>query len=300
MIVNNPLVSVIIPTYNRPDNLSRAIDSVLNQTYDNIEVIIVDDNNPNTEARVRTEEFMLQYEKNSHIKYIKHEKNKNASAARNTGARASCGEYVAFLDDDDEYTPMRIESMLKKLSDLPSDYVACYSRFIYHMPDGKEICSQETREGNLFREALMKEFPIGFGSNNLIKRVAYEAIGGFDESFKRNQDHEFLIRLLQRYKIAYCDVIGLKIYVHLEKRKESIEDTLSHYAETFKPIVDTLPVELREAFYKNINLNLFVYYVRTSFEYKKAGELIVQRKISLLDALQALWKGAVKIIKRKI
>ena len=81
MIVNNPLVSVIIPTYNRPDNLSRAIDSVLNQTYDNIEVIIVDDNNPNTEARVRTEEFMSQYEKNSHIKYIKHEKNKNASAA---------------------------------------------------------------------------------------------------------------------------------------------------------------------------------------------------------------------------
>lgn len=300
MIVNNPLVSVIIPTYNRPDNLSRAIESVLNQTYDNIEVIIVDDNNPNTEARVLTEKFMSQYERNPLVKYIKHEKNRNASAARNTGARASCGEYVAFLDDDDEYTPMRIESMLKRLSDLPSDYVACYSRFIFRMPDGKEICSQETREGNLFREALMKELPIGFGSNNLVKRAAYEAIGGFDESFKRNQDHEFLIRLLHRYKIAYCDVLGLIINVHLEKRKESIEDTLNHYAETFKPIVDTLPADVQEEFYKNINLNLFVYYVRTSFEFKKASVLIIQGKISLYDALQVLWKGAIKVIKRKI
>lgn len=300
MKANNPLVSVIIPTYKRPDTLDRAINSVLNQTYPNVEVIVVDDNNPGTDGRHLTEIKMAPYRGNSRVRYIKHEKNKNGSAARNTGARSSDGEYIAFLDDDDEYTPKRIEYMLKRLAEMPSDYVACYSRFLFRMPDGKEIYSKESREGNLFKEALMKDLSIGFGSNNLVRRSAYDAIGGFDESFKRNQDHEFLIRLLQRYKIAYCDELGLIIYVHLEKRKERIEDTLNHYVETFKPVVDTLPEDEQKVFYKKIDLNLFAYYVGTSFEFKKACALIMQGKISLFDVWQVLWKGAIKIIRRKI
>ena len=99
---NTPLVSVIIPTYKRPDYLDRAIDSVLNQTYNNIEIIVVDDNNPNTEGRERTEKIMRRYENNPHVIYIKHEYNKNGSAARNTGFKASHGVYLAFLDDDDQ------------------------------------------------------------------------------------------------------------------------------------------------------------------------------------------------------
>ena len=115
---------------------------------------------------------------------------------------------------------------------------------------------------------------------------------------KRNQDHEFLIRLLQKYKIAYCDELGLIINVHVEKRKESIEETLNHYAETFRPIVDTLPEEVQNEFYKKIDLNLFVYYVRTSHEYKKAYRLIYQRRISVISAVSVLWKGAAKMIRR--
>lgn len=296
---DSPLVSVVIPTYKRPDTLTRAIDSVLAQTYPNVEVLVVDDNNPNTEGRLFTEEIMSAYENNDRVKYIKHSHNKNGSAARNTGARSSKGEYVAFLDDDDEYTPLRIESMLKRFSELPSDYGACYSRYLFRMPDGKQISSKEKREGSLFKEALMKDLIIGFGSNNLVKRVAYDAIGGFDETFKRNQDHEFLIRLLQQYKLGYCDELGLIINVHLEQRKEKIEDTLNHYAETFKPIVETLPVDIQKEFYKKININLFVHYFRTEHNYKKAWNLVSQGKISFIDAIVTLWKGAIKILKRK-
>lgn len=296
---DSTLVSVIIPTYKRPDTLSRAIDSVLAQTYPNVEVLVVDDNNPNTEGRQLTEEIMSLYENNDRVKYIKHEHNKNGSAARNTGARSSKGDYIAFLDDDDEYTPSRIESMLKRFSELPSDYGACYSRYLFRMPDGKQISSKEKREGGLFKEALMKDLIIGFGSNNLVKRVAYDAIGGFDETFKRNQDHEFLIRLLQQYKLGYCDELGLIINVHLEQRKENIEDTLNHYAETFKPIVETLPADVQKEFYKKININLFVHYFRTEHNYKKAWSLVSQGNISFFDAVVTLWKGAIKILKRK-
>ena len=112
---SNVLVSVIIPTYKRPDKLDVAINSVLRQTYPNVEVIVVDDNDPDTEGRRLTEEKMSKFNDESRVKYIKHDHNKNGSAARNTGARASKGEYVAFLDDDDEYLPNKIESQLQTL-----------------------------------------------------------------------------------------------------------------------------------------------------------------------------------------
>lgn len=295
-----PLVSVVIPTYNRPDNLVRAVESVLSQTYKQIEVVVVDDNNPESEARLLTENIMRKFNDNPQVKYIKHEKNKNGSAARNTGARASKGSYVAFLDDDDEYTPTRIESILKRFAELPRDYAVCYTRYVSLMPDGKEVNSTESREGNLFMVALLKELRFGSGSNNLVRREAYDAIGGYDESFRRNQDHEFMIRLLQKYKIAYCDELGLIIHVHLEKRNVSIEETLSHYVETFKPIVETLPQKDQDRFYKNINLNYFVHYVRTEHDYNKAWQLLLDGKINSIDAIKTLWNGALRIIKRII
>ena len=106
---NQPLVSVIIPTYKRLGMLGRAIDSVLNQTYNNIEIIIVDDNNEDSEYRKETERFMKKYDDNIEIKYVKHKQNKNGAAARNTGINNANGVYIAFLDDDDEFSPKKIE-----------------------------------------------------------------------------------------------------------------------------------------------------------------------------------------------
>ena len=300
MLEKQPLVSVIIPTYKRPDRLANAIHSVLNQTYHNVEVIVVDDNNPNTEERMRTETIMEQFSENAKVKYIRHECNKNGSAARNTGARSSNGEYLAFLDDDDEYLPHRLESMVTRLESLPREYALSYSRFVFRFPDGKEVKSTETREGGLLLEALMKQLNICFGSNNLIRKSAYDSIGGFDESFKRNQDHEFLIRLLQKYKLAYCDELGIVINVHTESRNISVEETLNHFVETFKPIVDTLSPDERHRFYKGVNLNLFVNYVRSEHSFTKACSLIIQGKITMFEAVKVLWQGSLKILKRKI
>ena len=108
-----PKVSVIIPTYKRAKMLSRAIDSVLNQTYRNIEVIVVDDNNPNDEYRKATSLIMENYCTDERVHYICHEKNMNGSVARNTGMINASGEFVTFLDDDDIYMPQKVEKLVK-------------------------------------------------------------------------------------------------------------------------------------------------------------------------------------------
>ena len=96
-----PLVSVIIPTYKRSKSLNRAIDSVLSQTYPNIEIIVVDDNGKGSKYQIETEKSLENYIKTDKIKYITHDVNRNGSAARNTGFKHSMGEYINFLDDGD-------------------------------------------------------------------------------------------------------------------------------------------------------------------------------------------------------
>jgi len=111
-------VSVIIPTYRRSEFLTRAINSVLQQTYKNVEIIIVDDNGVGTADQIETEESLKNvFGGEEHIKYIKNEKNVGASQSRNNGVANSCGEYICFLDDDDVYLPDKIEGQLKFMQD---------------------------------------------------------------------------------------------------------------------------------------------------------------------------------------
>ena len=189
--MTSPFVSVIIPTYKRPDTLDRAVRCVLNQTYPNVEAIVVDDNDPDTEGRLRTEEMMKQFEGNPRVKYIKHDHNRNGSAARNTGVRSSRAEYVAFLDDDDEFMTGKIAAQVQVLQDRGLEWGACYSKYSYKKTGMNELISSEHREGNLYLEALMRSFHIAGGSNLLVRRIYYDQIGGFDEAFRRNQDVEW-------------------------------------------------------------------------------------------------------------
>ncbi len=180
----NPLVSIVIPTYGRPDQLARAINSCLKQKYEAVEIIVVDDNNPDTDARKLTESVMAAFEKNPKVVYIQHERNKNGSAARNTGFRNSKGEFIAFLDDDDEFYPTKVANQVKRLKELPDDFGLCYSKYETCKRGKRILICRETREGNLLLDALMRNMFISAGSNLLIRRKAFEEIGGFDESFK--------------------------------------------------------------------------------------------------------------------
>ena len=117
----NPLVSVIITTCKRCDFLKQTISSVLNQTYSNIEIIVVDDNNLETEYRSIVIKICNSFESDK-IKYLPMPKNSGACIARNFGFQHSKGEYVNFLDDDDYFEPDKIELQINLAKELNYSY----------------------------------------------------------------------------------------------------------------------------------------------------------------------------------
>lgn len=261
-IGSNPLVSIIIPTYKRPTMLPRAVNSVLNQTYSNVEVIVVDDNNPDTEGRKQTERIMADFEGNSRVKYIKHPCNKNGSAARNTGARASDAKYIGFLDDDDEYLPHKIESQVDILESRGEEWGVCYSRYRLHHEDGRIIDGTECREGDLYVEVLTRNISLVAGSNILVKKKAFEEIHGFDESFQRSQDIEFLARLLKKYKLAYSPTLGVIVYIEA-KYNLDFNGIISQYIKNFSMQISELTEKQQKDFYDNMSGQLLFHAIRS-------------------------------------
>lgn len=214
--MNKKLVSVIIPTYKRSDCLIRCIKSVLAQTYSNIEIIVVDDNGIGTEDQLHTEQKLAEYISSGTIKYVKHEVNKNGSAARNTGLRLSKGEYINFLDDDDVFMPQKIEEQVNRLEGTDDEWGAtyCNTRVVCLSKVGKKkknIVTKCTLEGNLLEPYLMEEY-IFNTSSLLFKRHCILSLNGFDESFRRHQDYELMVRFFRHFKLAYTKSYFLMEY----------------------------------------------------------------------------------------
>lgn len=239
------IVSVVIPTYGGVEYLHRCIDSALNQTYKDIEVIVVDDNGIGTFNQIETYRQMQKYASNKRIKYICHEKNMNGSAARNTGVKNASGKYIALLDDDDVFNKDKIERQVKLLESLSDDYAFVYcSHEIYR--DGEKVQTvHATHSGNLFYEKVSGRINIQT-SGILIKKNIYIEVGGFDESFRRHQDWEFIERIMFKYKIMADDFIGYKRYLY--GRSDAVNPLQSkerrlHYLYKMDPYFKTLTVK---------------------------------------------------------
>ena len=259
-MLKEPLVSVIIPTYNRPIYLKRCINSVLNQSYKNIEIFVVDDNEPGTSARIETESLMLSFKENIAITYIKHHENKNGSAARNTGWRAAHGKYITFLDDDDEIDPSKIEKQVLCMEALDHTWGACYTGYRLIKRNGTNQISSEKRFGECYVDALMRTLFMGSGSNLFLRKMVVDEINGYDETFIRNQDIEFLVRVLENYKLAYIDEVLLTIYQegeHRERTFEEIEVYTKHYLDCFSERINSLKKKERERVKAVISLERF-------------------------------------------
>ena len=280
-----PLVSVVIPTFKRSEMLPRAINSVLNQTYNNVDVYVVDDNDPDTEFRKQTEETMCQFEKNDRVHYIKHDHNRNGSAARNTGYRASQGDYIALLDDDDEFLPNKIEDQVKLLESLDDTWGACYTKFI--VVDGKKTIAKigETKEGNLLVDALSRNLMLAAGSNLMIRRSIMDEMNGFDESFVRNQDLELLTRILFRYKLACTNKEGLVIHAH-KGFIVDFEAVTDRYKQTFAGFIGRLSTNEQKKVYDMINLQLFRYRLFSKRDVKSAFRMYKKREVNVWTSIR--------------
>lgn len=209
---NSKLVTIIIPTFKRPKYLIRAITSVFNQTYKNTEIIIVDDNGENTAYQKETETILKSFIEQKKIKYIVHDKNRNGSAARNTGIQASNGDFITFLDDDDILYPQKIEKQVKFLENN-NKYGGVYTGFEIILNSKRLKSVTPHKEGNLQYDLLSTNWSIGTGSNPMFRREVFTNVGLFDITFIRHQDIEFLVRFFRIYTIGVVPEILISRYI---------------------------------------------------------------------------------------
>lgn len=207
------LVSVIIPTYKRSDKIERAIKSVVNQTYNNLEIIVVDDNANNLEEREKTRKIVQKY---NNINLIENQTNLGGAISRNVGIENSNGDYVAFLDDDDEYLCTKIEKQIKLLKDKLKQnknvgLIYCYKNIIDN--NGKIKGKGEVNyEGNCLFEHMSK-FIETTSTWLCTKEALYDS--GLFENVKAHQDNTFLIKLLAKgYEVYRVPEELINFYEH--------------------------------------------------------------------------------------
>lgn len=295
--MNTDLVSIIIPTYKRSDMLGRAIDSVLNQTYRNIEVIVVDDNDSDSNFRLETEKFMEKYKFNKNIIYIKHEKNMNGSTARNTGINVSKGKYIGFLDDDDEYIKDKVEKQVLELEALSNEFGAVYCGFNI-IRGGKKISSYvPTDVGILSKKLLLMEWGTGSGSNVLFKKEVFNIIKGFDEQLSRHQDWDVLLRMFRHFKIGLVKEPLLNIYkdsrINIPNAEKFVE-VKKYFLNKFKGDIELYDYKIQNNIYQKHILELSTAFIKNknykeSFKYykiaKKYKKIKMKNKLFLFLAL---------------
>jgi glycosyltransferase involved in cell wall biosynthesis len=192
------LVSVIIPAYNRGKFINRAINSVLFQTYSNLEVIVVDDgSSDDTIAKIR----VLQ-KNDPRVKVFRHQHNRGAQAARNTGIRLAQANFIAFLDSDNEWLPYKLERQMPLFSSGEKDLGVVYSGFRWDYADGrKSINSLPRYRGDIYRDALRNWIA---DTSTLIvrKEILYKA-GLCNEGIRAYQEWDLCIRLARFTKFEF-------------------------------------------------------------------------------------------------
>lgn len=194
-----PLVTAIVPTYGRSAALQRAVESVLDQTYETLELVVVDDASPEPVEPLLADRIEAT---SRDVTCIRHEENQGANAARNTGIRAASGDYLAFLDDDDRWLPDSVERRVARIDGRP-DVGLVYSEARTVTADGHVLHETDSSvEGEALRDVL-RGHVVGSFSRVLVRTAAVEHAGLPDERFPSWQDWEWYIRLARHYRFAH-------------------------------------------------------------------------------------------------
>ena len=200
------LVSVITPTYNRSDTLPRAAQSVLDQTYDPIEYLIVDDGSTDDTAAV-VEGF-----DDADLTYLELEENRGVSGARNAGVEAATGEYVLFVDADDELPPSAIATLVEEVKRTPERCAGAFGQQLRYTRTGE--AKRATYDGEIVSYAdLCDENYLNAFGGKLVRRRLFDEVGGIDPQFPSSEDFDFFLRVAAAgYHFTYVD--GVVYYKH--------------------------------------------------------------------------------------
>jgi glycosyltransferase involved in cell wall biosynthesis len=213
-----PQVSVIVPVYNGAQTIKRALDSVLAQEFSGLEIIVVDDASSD-----RTVELVAQYP-DDRLTTIRSAENRGAGAARNKGIAAARGRWVAFLDADDAWKPGKLERQIGLLERSRKSVAACATG--YHLEKGgrKQAISLNLTPEQ-FRKDILFGCTISPGSTLVVERYVFDEIGGFDESFRRLEDWDWLLRFSERYDMEFVPDPLAEIYLTPKEFPPSLDDT---------------------------------------------------------------------------
>ena len=211
----NPQISIIVPTYNRADFLPKAIQSILNQTYQDWEAIIVDDGSTD-----KTEEIVKDYNE-SRIRYIAHKSNLGISTARNTGIKNSKGKYIALLDSDDEWFPEKLSCQMKTFQeeDLKCG-VVCTGGYMVKDDKVLGVKAIPADLDNFYEKFLFEN--ITWTSNALVKKECFKKAGLFDENLESCEDWDMWIRIAKYYKFIFLEMPLTKYVIHSGQLSEDL------------------------------------------------------------------------------
>lgn len=291
MKYTSDLVSVIIPTYHRCDSLKRAIDTVLGQTYENIECIVVNDNTPSDEYSLGLYKLIEEYRTDKRFVFIEQEKHINGAEARNCGIRNAKGEYIAFLDDDDWWKSDKIEKQVAfiKAQDMDCGGVSTLVEFY----KGNEVFhkSQPYSDGKICVQILRREVDVTTCSV-LLKHRCLDEAGYFDNSLRRHQEIQLLayftdkyeIKLLEEYLtcVTYDDPGNVPNSEQLQRIKEdffrSVEPILSKLPKAERKRIQALHMfELAYVYYKEKKYGQCFRYAITVLSNPKTFSLALKR-----------------------
>lgn len=236
------LITVIITTYKRePFMLKRAIESVIAQTYSNWELIIVDDSPEDYEFRDKVRDMVMSFK--GRIKYVRHEKNSGVSVARNTGIKFAQGEYLAFLDDDDEWLPEKLERQIEKFNNPEIGLVYCRNYYVDDATGKTHEVKKVCHEGKVF-DALLRENFIGSPSFVILRKEYLRNVGGFVKDASPCEDWDMWIRFAEHYRISCVDAPLVKYHDNHGEHHDTIlrrikgqEYIYEKYAEYFNHYV---------------------------------------------------------------
>ena len=205
-----PRVSVVVPTHNRAQWLPRAVGSVLAQTWTDFELIVVDDHStddtPTVVARLT----------DHRIRSFRHPRNTGQSGALNTGIARAHGEYVAFLDDDDEWLPGKLAAQVALLDAAPRRVVLayCWREELDGATRQRLGTTRWTLRGDILEHVLALHVPTS-PSSWLVRRSAARSVGGFDEHFHQANDVDFMGRICARgWHVDFVPEVALLKYRH--------------------------------------------------------------------------------------
>ena len=213
-------ISVVIPSYNRKDFLKRSIDSAINQTKKPLEIIVVDDGSTDgTETMIKSDYDF--------VKFIK-QKNKGVSAARNIGIKVSIGEWICFLDSDDEWKKDKLEKQINAMKSNPG-YKFFHSNEIW-IKNGLRINQKKKHKkygGDIFDKCLdmCRISP----SSVMIDKTVFDEVGTFNEDLVVCEDYELWLRICDKYRVFFIDEpLIIKYGGHQGQLSYSIESIENH------------------------------------------------------------------------